>query len=511
MMRTWKKLWPPDRSRARRTNLDLRTRALLAALAVFLGFGCAAPAGRDVAAAAAPVAEPRGAEVRRVVPADVDVIRLSFAPLVREVAPAVVSVTTSRTVLQGRRGVDPFFDDPFFRHFFGDLPPFGSRRDESVRQTSLGSGTIVRADGLVVTNHHVIEGADEITVILADRTEHRAELVTSDERSDLAFLKIDAGRSLPAVRLGDSDSIEVGDLVLAIGNPFGIGQTVTSGIVSARARATPGARSDVSFIQTDAAINPGNSGGALVSMDGELIGVNTAIFTRGGGSIGIGFAIPANLIAARIAGLERGMVDGRPWLGAAYQPIDTAIAEALDLERPQGLLIERIHPRGAAAKAGLQVGDIITAVDGVEVSDGPSLNLRLQLAPLGEDVDLAVLRRGRPLTVTLPLETPPAEPAPQQRQLSGNHPLSGAVVANLSPAFNEEIGLDPFAEGVAVVEVEPRSFATRLRLRPGDLVTAVNGEAIASVGELERALAAPRQRWLVSIRRGGQVFDLSIG
>ncbi len=392
------------------------------------------------------------------------------------------------------------------------MPPFGNRRGEVLQQTSLGSGTIVRADGLIVTNHHVVKGADEITVILADRTEHPATLVSSDERSDLAFLTISAGRSLPAVSLGNSDGIEVGDLVLAIGNPFGIGQTVTSGIVSARARATPGVQSDVSFIQTDAAINPGNSGGALIGMDGSLIGVNTAIFARGGGgSIGIGFAIPANLIAARIEGLERGVAEGRPWLGAAYQPIDTAIAEALGLERPQGLLIERVHPRGAAAAAKLEVGDVVTAVDGIEVSDAPSLNLRLQLAPLGEAVTLTVRRRGELLQVALPLEPPPADPPPAQRQLAGNHPLSGAVVANLSPAFNESFGLDLFAEGVAVVEVAPQTFATRLRLRPGDIVAAVNGEPVVSVEALERALADPRQRWLVSIERGGQVFDLTIG
>jgi serine protease Do len=446
-----------------------------------------------------------------VVPADTEIIRLSFAPLVRAVAPAVVSITTSRTVGPSSRGLDPFFDDPFFRHFFGDMPPFGNRRGEARQQTSLGSGTIVRADGLIVTNHHVVEGADEITVILADRTEHPATLVSSDERSDLAFLTISAGRPLPAVPLGDSDGIEVGDLVLAIGNPFGIGQTVTSGIVSARARATPGVQSDVSFIQTDAAINPGNSGGALVAMDGRLIGVNTAIFTRGGGSIGIGFAIPANLIAARIEGLERGIAEGRPWLGAAYQPIDTAIAEALGLDRPQGLLIERVHPRGAAAAAGLEVGDIVTAVDGIEVSDAPSLNLRLQLAPLGESVMLSVRRRGELLQMALPLEPPPADPPPAQRQLAGNHPLSGAVVANLSPAFNESFGLDLFAEGVAVVEVAPRTFATRLRLRTGDIIAGVNGEPVGSVEALERALAEPRQRWLVSVERGGQLFDLTIG
>ncbi len=422
----------------------------------------------------------------------------------------MVSITTSRVTTTTRRN-EPFFDDPFFRHFFGDLGPFGAPRQQTRRQSSLGSGVIVRSDGLIVTNHHVVDGADEITVILADRTEHPAELVGSDERSDLAFLRIATGRGLPAIPLGDSDRIEVGDLVLAIGNPFGIGQTVTSGIISARARATPGARSDVSFIQTDAAINPGNSGGALVSMDGELVGINTAIFTRGGGSIGIGFAIPANLVAARVIGIEHGVETARPWLGAAYKPIDTSLASALDLDRPQGVLIERVHPDGAAAKAGLRAGDVVTAVGGVEVFDAPGLNLRLQLQPLGSRVPLTVIRRGEALALDLPLESPPGDPEPPLRRLAGNQPLSGAVVAELSPAFNETIGLDPFTVGVGIVEVEPRSFVTRLRLQPGDVVAAVNGEPVRSVGALERLLGSQRQRWVISVERNGQVFDLTIG
>jgi len=505
-MWTRRKASPPEcRSEATKSRLQ---RPLVAALTLLLAFGCAeadqgGDAQRTVAAEAAPAA------TRSVVPADAETIRLSFAPLVREVAPAVVSITTSRVTTTTRR-LDPFFDDPFFRHFFGDLGPFGQPRQETRRQSSLGSGVIVRREGLVVTNHHVIDGADEITVILHDRTEHRAELVISDERSDLAFLRIAPGRSLPAVPLGDSDRIEVGDLVLAIGNPFGIGQTVTSGIISARARSTPGARADVSFIQTDAAINPGNSGGALVSMDGELVGINTAIFTRGGGSIGIGFAIPANLVAARIIGIEEGLETARPWLGAAYRPIDTSLAEALELERPQGVLIERVHPEGAAAEAGLRAGDIVVAVGGVEVFDAPGLNLRLQLEPLGSRVPLTVMRGGERLQLDLPLEPAPGDPQPVQRRLTGNQPLSGAVVAELSPAFNETLGIDPFIEGVGIVGVEPRSFATRLRLQPGDIVVAINGERVTSVTVLERLLATQRRRWVISIERGGQVFDLTI-
>ena len=496
-------------TRARRPQPDLGraplARALLVVLSLIAGFGCAAPATQPSFAASAPAPA-----VQRVVPADAETIELSFAPLVRAAAPAVVSITARKSAVGG--GADTFFDDPFFRHFFGGRSPFGSARPRPRReQASLGSGVIVRADGLIVTNRHVIDDADAITVVLGDRRELPAEVVLSDELSDLAFLRIQSDQELPVLPLGDSDRIEVGDLVLAIGNPFGIGQTVTSGIVSAAARAAPGGSGDVSFIQTDAAINPGNSGGALVSMSGELVGVNTAIFTRGGGSIGIGFAIPANLVKARLAGIEQGTGTTRPWLGAAYVPVDTKTAEALGLSRPQGVLIERVHPGAAGSKAGLRPGDVVTAVGGVEVDDGPGLNFRLALQPLGQTVPLTVLRRGERLTLDLPLEPAPAEPPADRRTLQGNQPLSGAIVANLSPALAEKLGLDPFDSGVVVLGVERGSFATRLGLRPGDTIPAVNGEAVTSTAELEGLLGRSARRWVVTIGRGGQLFDLSIG
>lgn len=479
-------------------------RALIVVLSLIAGFGCAAPTGQlGVAASATESA------ASRIVPTDAEAIHLSFAPLVRAATPAVVSVTARRSAIGG--GADTFFDDPFFRHFFGGRGPFGKSGPRPQReQASLGSGVIVRATGLIVTNRHVIDGADEITIVLGDRREFPAEVVLSDELSDLAFLRIDPGENLPVLPLGDSDKIEVGDLVLAIGNPFGIGQTVTSGIISAAARAAPGGSGDVSFIQTDAAINPGNSGGALVSMTGELIGVNTAIFTRGGGSIGIGFAIPANLVAARLAGIDQGIGTARPWLGADYAPVDTSSAEALGLDRPQGVLIERVHPRAAGAAAGLRPGDVITAVGGVEVNDAPGLNFRLALEPLGHTVPLTVLRRGERLTLDLPLEAAPAEPPADRRTLSGNQPLSGITVANLSPALDQSLGLDPFDSGVAVLSIERGSFATRLGLRPGDAIHAVNGEVVTSTAELERLLGQRARRWVVTVRRGGQLFDLTI-
>ena len=437
-------------------------------------------------------------------------IALSFAPVVKEAAPAVVNVF-SRTRLPPAR-LDPFFADPFFRRFFGDrVPPRASPRDNS-----LGSGVIVDPDGLIVTNHHVVDGADEIRVVLADRREFAATVIGAAPRVDLALLRIDSGDDhvdpLPSLPLGDSDRLEVGDLVLAIGNPFGIGQTVTTGIVSALGRLAPDADSDLSFIQTDAAINPGNSGGALVTLDGRLVGINSAIMTRGGGSIGIGFAIPVNLVKALVRSVEsggRGLA--RPWLGADGQAVDGELARALALDRPRGVLINRVHPEGPAARAGLRPGDVVLAVDGVEVSDPRELRFRLAIDRLGDRAALRVWRRGAAVDAELALEPAPREPAPQVTRLDGPHPLAGATVANMSPGFNEEIGLDTFRRGVVVLDVARRSPAARLGLRGRDVVVAVGDQEVGSVAQLGKALARPHAAWSIVIDRDGQRLATVIG
>ncbi|WP_342241987.1 trypsin-like peptidase domain-containing protein, partial [Inquilinus sp. OTU3971] len=274
-----------------------------------------------------------------VVPTSRAEIDLSFAPLVRSAAPAVVNIYARHMVVER---ANPLFDDPFFQRFFGDDMPGGRPRQRV--ENSLGSGVVVGSGGLVVTNHHVIKDADQITVVLSDRTEYEAELVLSDERTDLAFLKLKdlAGRSLPALPLGDSDALEVGDLVLAIGNPFGVGQTVTMGIVSAIARTAVGISDYDFFIQTDAAVNPGNSGGALIDMKGRLVGINTAIYSRTGGSLGIGFAIPANMLRSMMRAAETGQKVVRPWLGADGQAVDRSLAEAYGLDRPAGVLVNGV-------------------------------------------------------------------------------------------------------------------------------------------------------------------------
>ncbi len=445
--------------------------------------------------------------IERAVPGDAAGIRLSFAPVVRQVAPAVVSITSRKVTVE--RG--PIFGDPFFDFFFRDFGGLGRPRPRV--ETSLGSGVILRPDGLVVTNHHVIEGAEEIEVVLADRRTFQARVIGSDRASDLAFLRLDVrGERLPTLPLGDSDAIEVGDLVLAIGNPFGIGQTVTSGIVSATGRTHPSLEKDVSFIQTDAAINPGNSGGALVTLDGRLIGINTAIFTRSGGSIGIGFAVPANLVAARLAALETGRGEiVRPWLGAQLQPVDGELARSLGLDRPRGVLVRRVIPDSPAARAGLQPGDVVTSVDGVPVDDPPSLTYRLSLKSPGERARLAVWRRGQERILALPIEAPDRRPR-NVTTLEGRHPLDGLVVGDLTPGLADELELGDVERGVVVLGTEPGRFAGRLGLRRGDVIESLNGRRVGSVGELREAVRRGTQgRWQIGVRRGEQQLVVSVG
>lgn len=449
---------------------------------------------------------PAAAQEKRL-PASRAEVELSFAPLVKRVAPAVVNIYSRRVVEQPR---SPLFDDPFFRQFFGErfglsLPP---RR---LQQNSLGSGVIVSPDGLVVTSNHVIEGATEITVALADRREFQAELVLADESTDLAVLRIRAQGRLPYLELRDSDELEVGDLVLAIGNPFNVGQTVTSGIVSALARTGVGVSDYQFFIQTDAAINPGNSGGPLVSMDGRVVGINTAIYSRSGGSHGIGFAIPSSMVRAVLDSARAGAGHvQRPWLGAATQPVTAEIAASLGLDRPSGALVRTVYPGGPAAQAGLQTGDVIVRVDGREVEDPGALVFRLGTRRIGEQARIEFIRDGRLYSGVLRLAAAPEDPPRDLTKLEGANPLAGATVANLSPALAEELGLDMLSRGVIVLEVERGSPAERLRLRAGDRVLQVNGQNVETVARLRQALRRSTDQWAIVVRRGDQTFNLMV-
>ncbi len=437
---------------------------------------------------------PAMAAQERQVPQSAAQIQLSFAPVVARVAPAVVNVYASRVV---RQAYNPFANDPFFNRFFG-----GQERERV--QQSLGSGVIVRGEGIIITNNHVIQGAQDIKIALSDRREFQATVVLSDTRADLAVLRIDAkGERLPTIEFGDSDRIEVGDLVLAIGDPFGVGQTVTSGIVSALSRTQVGASDYQFFIQTDAAINPGNSGGALVTLDGRLVGINTSIATPSGGSVGIGFAVPANMAKRVVEGALGGGIR-RPWFGAQAQTVTADIARSLGFARPQGVLVSVVYPGSPAAQAGLTRGDVILSVDGFEVNDPQGLNYRIGTHRAGDMANLRFNRGGMVRDVSARLNAAP-DTGRDERALTGRNPFQGARVANITPALADERQLDWSMKGVILLDPGPTA---RLGFREGDIVREVNGTQIDSVATLQRVLAA--QNWNIAIQRGNQVLTLSL-
>jgi Do/DeqQ family serine protease len=452
-------------------------------------------------AAAAPSAF---AQSPRSLPETRQQITLSFAPVVQRSAPAVVNVYGLR---QERRPSNPLMDDPFFRRFFGD-GGFGVPRERA--QQSLGSGVIVDARaGLVVTNHHVIEGMTEVKVSLADKREVEAEIVLRDPRTDLAVLKLKNTSGLSAaLEIGNSDDLQVGDLVLAIGNPFGVGQTVTQGIVSALARTQVGVADFQSFIQTDAAINPGNSGGALIDMQGRLIGINTAIFSRTGASHGIGFAIPATMVRIVVDSARAGSASvRRPWFGARLQGVTPDIAEGLGLDRPAGVMVAAVFEKSPAEEAGLRRGDVILQMDGFNVEDADSFGYRLATRPLGSTASVAVMRGKARLTLPVRMavapETKPRDPV----KVGGRGPLSGLTVVNISPAVAEELSIDVTSDGVAVTEVDPDSAAGQIGFQKGDIILAINRDKVEASRDVERLMRDRARGWEITLNRKGQVFS----
>jgi len=435
-----------------------------------------------------------------VTPSNMNQVQLTFAPIVKRVAPAVVNVY-SRSVSQVQ--VNPLFADPLFQQFFGASPEMRQRV-----QQSLGSGVIVRADGVILTNNHVVEGGTDIVVALSDKREFKAKVLQADARTDLAVLKIDTGgERLPTVPFADSDSVQVGDLVLAIGDPFGVGQTVTMGIVSALARTQVSASDYQFFIQTDAAINPGNSGGALVTTDGKLAGINTAIVSRSGGNVGIGFAIPANLARRVVEGVEGGQGVKLAWIGGNGQPVTADIAKSLGLPRPGGVLIKETYPAGPLARAGITSGDVVFSVDGTQVDDMQSLNYRIATHKPGDTVRMHVENGKTARDVAVKLELPPENPPREAQTVGGRNPLTGARVENLSPAASLDLQMDLMAKGVAVISVEPNSYAANW-FQPGDIIRGVNGATINRVSDLTRALNA--NHWDLVLERGGRRLTLSV-
>jgi Do/DeqQ family serine protease len=444
---------------------------------------------------------PGQAQDRRVPSSAIEPL-MSYAPLVKRVAPAVVNVYAAR-VVENR---NPLMDDPMFRRFFGQGVP-----REQV-QRSLGSGVIVDPSGLVMTNNHVIANATEVKVSLADKRELEAEIVLKDERTDLAVLRIkDSKERFPSLPFADSDEVQVGDVVLAIGNPFSVGQTVTHGIVSAVARTQVGITDYQFFIQTDAAINPGNSGGALVDSAGRLVGINTAIFSRTGGSIGIGFAIPANMVRV-VANSAKGGGSAvqRPWLGARLQAVTPEIAETLGLKRPAGALVAGISSGGPAAKAGLKTGDLIVAIDGQEVDDPNAFSYRFGTKPIGGAAKLSYMRGGKEQATNIALATAPDTPR-EEIVIQSRSPFAGVKVGNLSPALADELRLDPGAEGVAILDVANGSPAQRFGFRRGDVVVSVNDKPIQKTRDLDQATKQETRSWRLVLMRGGQRLAVQFG
>lgn len=443
------------------------------------------------------------------IPSSQQQIKLSYSPVVKQVAPAVVSIYTKRVIQQR---VHPFMNDPFFAPFFGNSR--GGFTRERV-QNSLGSGVIVNSTGTVITNAHVIEGADEIIIGLSDGRELNAELALSDVRTDLAILRVtDDVDNLPYAPLRPSEALEVGDLVLAIGNPFGVGQTVTSGIVSALARSAMNINDYNFFIQTDAAINPGNSGGPLVSMDGGVIGINTAIYSRSGGSLGIGFAIPSEMVNSVLAAAEMGQMgeDGimRPWLGATFQTLTSDLAEGFGLAKPSGALVTELHSRSPLREAGVGIGDIITAVNGRDVRDPAELRFRIATVPLGQTANLSVLREGQTETISITAIVPPNDPPRNTTELKGNHPLNALEVSQINPAVSYELNLNE-ESGVVVTGISGRGFFRTLTI--GDVILEINGDDIKDIDDLKDELDDGIRRggvWQITFKRNGQIRQIII-
>jgi Do/DeqQ family serine protease len=447
-------------------------------------------------------AAPAFAQDRRV-PTSAAEVRLSYAPIVQRVQPAVVNVYAAK-VVQNR---NPLLDDPIFRRFFG-VP--GQQPEQM--QRSLGSGVMVDTSGLVVTNNHVIEGADQVKVSLSDKREFEAEIVLKDSRTDLAVLRLkDSHEKFPTLDFANSDELLVGDVVLAIGNPFGVGQTVTHGIVSALARTQVGITDYQFFIQTDAAINPGNSGGALVDMTGKLAGINTAIFSRSGGSQGIGFAIPANMVRVVVTSAKSGgTAVKRPWLGARLQGVTPEIAETLGLRLPTGALVANVVANSPAARAGLKPSDLVIAVDGQTVEDPNAFDYRFATRPLGGTAQIDALRAGKTVKLSVPLETAP-DGGRNEMVLTGRSPFQGAKVANISPALADELHLDADTAGVVITDLSDGGTAANVGFQKGDIITSVNNQKIAKTADLDKAARESARLWRITLVRAGQQINVTLG
>ena len=447
-------------------------------------------------------------EIAKKAPTTTSEIQLSFAPILKKAIPAVVNIYATKKRQRNNQRRNSLFDDPFFQQFFGRR----FFRKPEKEQNSLGSGVILSKSGLMITNDHVVKDADEIFVILSDKRQFSAKIILEDHKSDLAMLQIESDDdSLPFLALGNSDYLEVGDIVLAIGNPFGVGQTVTSGIISALARTSKGISDHQSFIQTDAAINPGNSGGALINAQSELIGVNTAIFSRSGGSNGIGFAVPSVMVKRLLKAARSGEKDiKRPWIGFHTQNITQEHREALGLSIPHGVIINHVYDNSPATKAHLQDGDIITHVDDQPIDDIANLRFRIGTKVIGEKVALRVYKNHESKRVTITLMSPVHYPKRNDYFVKERVPLQGISVINLSPFMIDELDIDFAYDGVMIYKIRTRSLAAQVGFETGDMIRKINDTPIRLVEDIKKFIQQHHSFYSVTIERHGKIFRVAL-
>lgn len=431
----------------------------------------------------------------------------SYAPIIKGVLPEVVSIQSSR-IVKTDGSLQPFLNDPSFQQFFGDHKQFQLPQEQ--REQGLGSGVVVGANGYILTNNHVVDEATDVKVDLNDKREFKARVVGRDPKADIAVLKIDADH-LPAIPLGDSSKVQVGDVVFAIGDPFGVGQTATMGIVSAMNRSNLGIEDYEDFIQTDAPINPGNSGGALINAEGELIGINTAILSRSGGNQGIGFAIPVNLARREMDEIVRTGHVTRGWLGATIQDITPALANGFGLDKNEGVLISDVAPGSPAARAGLKSGDVVLSMNGQPVNSSADLRMRVSEAGPGASVPMTVWRGGSTINFTVKLGDLPSDNSATPATSTGGSTMRGLQVENLTTDLRDQLHVSPGTNGVAVSNVDPNSSAAAAGVNQGDVIEEVNHHAVTNVSEFHQFMSeASNQTILLRVMRNGTGLYLAI-